>query len=341
MLTEKENLLMTYRGEVPEWIPVNRMGTDVSGQHPPSVQFRPTLLCPHQERGGGPDIWGVNYIPTESTGNSLIPDNSEFILSIDNLRNWRDIIKAPDFSGVNWEKQVKDQIEKSGIDRTQTAMTLSLHFGYFQLLMSFMGFEDGLIALYEEPELVHELLEYLSEFYMTIADKVIDLFDPEVLYVLDDTASWSGTFISNDMYNEFLVPHHSKYIKRGLERNLFISMHNCGKCENYVEIFREMGINIWDPAQSCNDLKAIKSKYGNKLVITGGWDARGRLLEPDVTEEELRQAVRNTIDALAPGGGFCWSGGFLGALNDPEPVRKSAIVRDEATKYGRTFYRNA
>ena len=39
-------------------------------------------------------------------------------------------------------------------------------------LMSYMGFEDGLLAFYEEPETIHELLEYLSEFYMSISDKV-------------------------------------------------------------------------------------------------------------------------------------------------------------------------
>ena len=116
-------------------------------------------------------------------------------------------------------------------------------------------------------------------------------------------------------------------------------MHNCGKCETILETLVDLGFSVWNPAQTCNDLKAIKAKFGNKLVIAGGWDGRGRLMEPDVTDEEIRQAVRNTIDMLAPGGGFVWMGGFLGALGDPEPVRKSAVVVDEATNYGRNFYK--
>ena len=340
MLTEKENLLMVYRGEIPEWIPVCRMGPP-SGQALPSMMLGPPLLSPQQEKGGGRDIWGVNYIPTESTGNALIPDNSEFILPLDNLKNWRDVIKAPDIAGVDWEKLVRERIETSGIDRTQTALALSMHFGYFQLLMSFMGFEDGLLAFYEEPGLVHELLEYLSEFYMSVADKVLDLFNPDVLSLADDTAAWGGSFISDEMYREFIAPHHNKYVKRGLDRGLTISMHNCGKCESLLDLFVEMGFGEWNPAQTCNDLKAIKAKFGKKLVITGGWDGRGRMLMSDVTDEEIRQAVRDTIDAYAPGGGFCWSGGFLGALNDPEPVRKTAVVIDEATRYGREFYKRS
>ena len=338
MLTEKENLLMVYHGEIPEWIPVSRMGPS-DGQAPASMMLSIPLLGPQQEAGGGRDIWGVNYIPTESTGNALIPDNSEFILPIDNLKNWRDVIKAPDFTNVDWEKLVKERIEKSGIDRKQTAMALSLHFGYFQLLMSFMGFEDGLLAFYEEPEHVHELLEYLSEFYISVADKVLDLFNPEILSIADDTAAWGGSFISDEMYREFIAPHHKKYVKRGLDRGLTITMHNCGKCESLADLWVDMGFSVWNPAQTCNDLNAVKAKHGNKLVISGGWDGRGRLLDPDVTDEEIRQSVRDTIDAYAPGGGFCWGGGFLGALNDPEPKRKTAVVLDEATKYGYSFYK--
>lgn len=340
MLTEKENLLKVYRGETPDWVPVSRMGPP-NGQAPASMMLTPPLLSPQQEKGGGRDIWGVNYVPTESTGNALIPDNSEFILPLDDLKNWREVIKAPDFSGVDWEGLVKESIKKSGIDRTQTALALSLHFGYFQHLMSFMGFEDGLLAFYEEPELVHELLEYLSEFYMSVADKVLDLYKPDVLSIADDTAAWGAPFISVDMYREFIAPHHSKYVKRGLDRGLTISMHNCGKCEGLMDLLVGMGFSVWNPAQTCNDLKAIKARYGNKLVISGGWDGRGRLMASDVTDEEIRQSVRDTIDAYAPNGGFCWAGGFLGALNDPEPVRKTAVVIDEASKYGRDFYKRS
>ena len=338
MLTEKENLLMVYRGEIPEWIPVGRMGVS-EGPPPSSMMFGPPLLSPQQDTGGGRDIWGVNYVPTESTGNALIPDNSEFILPLDNLKNWREVIKAPDLDGIDWEKLVKERIEQSGIDRKQTAIALSMHFGYFQLLMSFMGFEDGLLAFYEEPELVHELLEYLSEFYMSVADNVMDLFEPEILSIADDTAAWGASFISDDMYREFIAPHHDKFVKRGLNRGCFISMHNCGKCESLVDLWVEMGFSSWNPAQTCNDLQAIKARHGNKLTISGGWDGRGRLMDPDVTDEEIRQSVRDTIDALAPGGGFTWGGGFLGALNDPEPKRKTDVVLDEATKYGRDFYK--
>jgi hypothetical protein len=118
-----------------------------------------------------------------------------------------------------------------------------------------------------------------------------------------------------------------------------MTMHNCGKSEGVFEMLHGIGICAWDPAQTCNDLHAVQAKFGNSLVIMGGWDGRGRLLEPDVTEEEIRQSVRDTMDAYAPGGGYCWCGGFLGTINDQEIIRKNAILIDEAETYGRHFYR--
>jgi len=339
MLTEKENYLMTLRGETPEWVPIYTFGPPPPGGRPPAnAMVEAPITNGHRERGGGPDIWGVNYIPTESTGNAIIPDNSTFILPLEKLSHWRDIIKAPEVSGTDWEKMVSEHMGRINIDRTQTALGMGLHVGYFQLLMSFMGFEDGLIAFYEEPETVHELLEYLSTFYISIADRVIDLYQPDVITLIDDTAAWGAPFISPETYREFIMPHHDKWAKRGRDRGLPITMHNCGKCESVVDLFVQMGVRSWDPAQTCNDLKGIKAKYGNDLVIAGGWDGRGRLLEADVTEEELRQSVRDTMDAYAPGGGYVWAGGFLSAVGDEAAKRKNEILQDEARKYGRDFY---
>jgi hypothetical protein len=338
MITLKENYLMTLRGEQPEFIPQYTFGP-MPGQIVANHMFEPPIICQHRINNGGRDLWGVNYVSTESTGNALIPDNSEFILSLDDLPKWRDIIKAPDVSGVDWEKMVKDHVESSGIDRDKTAMALNLHMGYFQTLMSFMGFEDGLLSFYEEPEAVHELLDYVSEFYMNVADHVIDLYKPDILTFMDDTAAWHSPFISHDMYEEFILPHHEKWAKRGRERGLLMTMHNCGKCESVLDLITGMGITSWDPAQTCNDLVAVQAKYGNKLVIAGGWDARDRLLEDDVTEEEIRQSVRDAMNKYAVGGGFCWCGGYLSSVNDEATFKKNMIVMSEVESYGRDFYK--
>jgi hypothetical protein len=48
--------------------------------------------------------------------------------------------------------------------------------------------------------------------------------------------------------------------------------------------------------------------------------------------------VRDVIDALAPGGGYAFAGGYLVPTGDDAAARRNAIVNDEAERYGGGFY---
>ena len=337
MLTEKENYLMCLRGEQPEWVPMYTIVKARESKVPPSVMVSPYLLTEFRINGGGRDIWGIDYIATYETGNALIPKPGEFILK--DITKWRDIVKAPDISHIDWEKMAKEDLERTGGDRTQSALSFNMHVGYFQNLMGLMGFSEGLCAMFEYPEEVSELFDYMCSFYCSVAEHIIDYYNPDILSLMDDTAAWANPFISADMYHELVMPYHYRQAKFGRDRGLPITMHNCGKCEGILDDFIHIGVKQWDPAQTCNDLDAVKKKYGNSLVIAGGWDGRGRLLAPDVTDEELYDSVRQSINRLAPGGGYVFSGGFLGPLDDREVKRKNAVLIKAVDEIGHAFYR--
>jgi len=339
MLTEKENYLMLLRGEQPEWVPVYTFGAPPGSKTAvPNQMVEPPILCEFRMKGGGRDVWGVEFVPTRETGNALIPKPGDFILK--DIRQWRDVIKAPDISGIDWETMIRKQMDDLNVDRSQTAIAFNMHFGYFQQLMAFMGFSEGLCAMYEEPEEVYELFDYLCTFYCTIAEKTLLYYKPDVFVLMDDTAAWGNPFISPQMYHDLVLPFHDRQAKFGRDLGIPITMHNCGKSECFIDDWLSIGVCMWDPAQTCNDLDAVKKKYGNRLVIAGGWDARGRLAEPDVTEEEIRASVQDVMDRLAPGGGYAFCGGFLGPIDDPEVQRKNAILYRAVNEIGRSFYKN-
>ena len=336
MLTAKENYLKCLRGEVPDWVPTLTMGRGFGDEAPSDVVLEPSIVTEHRIRGGGVDIWGVEYVSTESAGNALMPKTSDFIL--DDIRNWRDVIKAPNLSDVDWEKMCKDDFKRLKIDRSKSAVIMLLHMGYFQDLMSFMGFTNGLCAMYEEPEEVKALLEYICDFYCDVAAKYIEYAEPDVWGNADDTAAWANPFISVEMYREFLIPLYDRQLKFGRDRGIPISMHNCGKSACFFDDLVKIGVTEWNPAQTCNDLASVKKKYGNRLVITGGWDARESLLNDDVTYEEIYESIKNQMDLLAPGGGYCFSGGYLGAIGDKAVYEKNAMVHRAVKELSHKYY---
>ena len=115
-------------------------------------------------------------------------------------------------------------------------------------------------------------------------------------------------------------------------------MHNCGRCEDFIEDWFDFGVSAWNPAQPSNNLKAIKRKIPEiPLALCGCWDAYGELADPNCSEEVFKDSIIKTIDAYAPGGGFAWGNNVLGF--DEAAKRKNRWISEVMDTYGRTFYR--
>lgn len=338
-MTERENLLKVYHGEVPEWLPrysLAPVGAPGATSSPATVPVGPAFLDKKVINGAEFDIWGVEHTATESAGGASLPTPGKFIIK--DITKWRDVIKAPDISDIDWDAMSRKGTEK--INRNESVVELMTHVGYFQHLMEFMGFSEGLTAMFEEPDEVMALFEYLADFYDEVFAKAIEYYKPDVMCILDDTATAINPFISLGMYREMVKPYHERLAKIARDRGVLINMHNCGRCEDFIDDWLDMGVSIWNPAQTMNDLVGIKEKYGNKLTLVGCWDSSGPPAWPGATEELVRSEVRKCIDTFAPGGGFVFWGSIYGPKGDPEVALKSGWLADEYEKYGRSWYKN-
>lgn len=54
-------------------------------------------------------------------------------------------------------------------------------------------------------------------------------------------------------------------------RGVYFDLHSDRKIENYIPYVVDMGCDMWNPAQCCNDLGKIKKMYGKQLVIPVVW----------------------------------------------------------------------
>ena len=337
-MTEKENLLRTLNGQVPEWVPrFGMLQINTDNEHPPSSMgvMLPIIGRKPLPDGGFVDIFGVEYEPTESTGGQSLPKPGDFIL--DDITKWRDVIKVPSLEGIDWEAMAKKATEH--INRDETAVSFGCGGEYFQLLMNFMGFSEGLCALSEDPDEVLALIDYLATFYETITKNVIDYIKPDIYNIADDNATALNPFISREMYQKIFKPYQASACKLAIERGLPINMHNCGRCEDFIDDWFDFNVSCWNPAQVSNDLVGIKKKYGNKLVLNGCWDSQGPAGWAGASEEFIRSEVRRVIDTYAVDGGFCFWASVYGPSDDQEAKDRAGWITDEYNKYGRTFYK--
>ncbi|MCL1803835.1 MAG: veratrol--corrinoid protein metyltransferase [Eubacteriaceae bacterium] len=337
--TPKEMYIGLAKGEWPDYVMGNPKPEDA---YSAMVSPYPLYMPPGMSFGSPrpkeyTDLWGVQYVTDEITGIGISKPN---VYVLEDIVHWDRYIKKPEApADFDWEAFTKDQLKD--IDRDQKLVSLMFSpQAPFQQIMNFMGFTEGLSAMYEEPESFLELLDYLLGFYLPIVEKGVEYYKPDDLSIPDDTASRYAPFFSVDAFKKFFKPYYARLAKVMTDRGGTVTFHNCGKCEAFVPDMIDFGVKYWNPAQTDNDLETIIDNHWQQdgFVCCGGWD----FVPEDyhkVTEEQIRQSVRDSIDKYAPHGGYVFGGGFLGMQANPErSAQINGWVQDEVYAYGRTFY---
>lgn len=344
-LTPKENYLRLARGEDIEYIPTHTFfGKPVNGEVPITPMGPCTMLYRDDYYPGAEkfhDDWGVEYTAVPEANGSFMPSGThtnDYLIK--DLEHWRDYIDTPRlYDGIDWERKAQEDLSK--VDRNQTAIVNGSPMMPFQQMMAMMGFMDGLAAMYEEPELFMEVLDYMLDYLQPHMEACLDAYQPDLFYILDDTATQRAPFISLEMYREIIKPYYVRLSEKAHERGIPLIFHNCGKCEMFIEDMIDIGVRYWDPAQSVNDLHKIQATYGknNNFNIIGGFDWEEPDTWPEVSEEYVREQMRKNIDEYAPGGHFIAAAAIIGPGGDPLTAQVNDWLADESYYYRREWMR--
>ena len=316
------------RGEIPEFVPS-------AFYEPHSQQVEDELLTPRMAKDG-PIVTslGVTYVGAgEDLMFGAMPEPNKII--IDDITKWRDQLKIKDVSDRDWESYYKEA--SKDFDRENKCVGVGGG-DYWLTLVSLMGFEGAMLAMFEEPDEVIELLTEISNFYMTVLKQQIYYLKPEVLGLMDDDAAYRAPFFSVDMYRRIFKPFHKLHADLALENNMVISRHDCGKCEQFIDDWLDIGITEWNSPQDSNDLLGIKKKYGKRLAFPGRWEGRPEAGE-QVDEKTLRDSLVEYVDTYAPGGGFTFGAMVMGKPDDPIANETREIVKSFYYDYAKDWYK--
>lgn len=328
-LNAKENFLRILNGEMPEYIPKYDM---VGWMLMPSLRFGGGK----REDGTPFNDYGVEFTSVDAANGAGLPTPGRFILT--DIADWPKVIHHPDIpSDIDWEAQAKKDLD--AFNRSEKPVIMSAG-DYFQGLMAFMGFTEGLCAMYESPEDVYALFEYMHEYNIAREKIYLKYYKPDVWYILDDNATRLNPFISPEMNRQLVIPFQREQAALALEAGCKVMMHDCGRCEDFIPDWLDMGISGWDPAQVDNDLLGIKAKYGRKIALIGCWDSQGEASWPETSDEFMLDALKTYVDTFAPGGAFAWTAGVMGAKGDTTVEAKKEKIRQFYEDYAKPWYKN-
>jgi len=331
-ITERENVLKVYNGEMPDWVPVAEKayalcmpmavlsGGPGSGLEPGTIIYTP-LKTPHVIP---PD---PNIGPMPVPGEPHVPD----------INNWRDYLDFPfpDIDSLDWtmDREVAKDLDRENL-LVQALVGGSAFSGApYNAMVDLMGHEGASVAMLDEDEkdAWHELLTLLTDFEIGLIDKLVEIYSPDVICTCDDLGWSCGPFMSLETYREMLKPYQKRIVDRITEAGCIAETHCCGKADIFVDDWYEMGIRAWNPAQVFNDLEGIKARYGRKFVISGGYDSSGPINVAGAKEEDVRASIRESFAKYAPGGGYIFSTSGMALPHDIGEEHMGWIIDEAVT----------
>ncbi len=283
MLTKKQNMIEVIENGHPDRFVKQYEAFQFMLNTPYFMQY------PLMPDGPGADpvvcAWGyTNAWPAGQMGAFPVHD-AEHIVCPD-ITKWKEYVKAPaiDYTEEDW-KPCLDAMKE--IDQDEYFACPMIAPGLFEMTHYLCEIQSALINFYEEPECVHELIEYVADWELRWAEQICTYMKPELIFHHDDWGTQKSTFLSKEMFDEFFLAPYKKiydyYHSHGVK---YIVHHNDSYSATLVPSMIEMGIDVWQGCMSVNDLPTLVKEYGKDITFMGGID-NGKVDKPDWTQAEI------------------------------------------------------
>jgi uroporphyrinogen decarboxylase len=225
---------------------------------------------------------------------------------------------------------------------TEFAILTKFGGAIFEQAWYLRGLDRFMVDMVENPAFVHALLEHICQVQMGLDTVGLEAAG-EYVDILrlsgEDMGTQEGPLISQRMFRGYLRPYLERlwhYAKAKLvEKNPHgkIMLHSCGSIRTFIPEWIEMGLDVLDPIQpNARGMspEGLKADFGSALTFHGGIDAQHVL--PFGTVEEVRQATRRYIRALAPGGGYIVAP--VHNVQGDVPPQNLVAMRDAVEEFG-------
>lgn len=194
-------------------------------------------------------------------------------------------------------RQVREAVEEAG---DEIAVFGSVR-GTFGFLFIVLGLENLADAIYNEPELLKQIIEASDAFWTELGLKLIEV-GCTALYVANDMGMNGRTLISPAQLREFFLPSLNKQIQTWKAAGGRILLHSCGNIDAILEDLADMGIDAINNIQvnAGMDLASTKKRIGDRVTIVGNVDATGIMCQND--KAKISDAIREVIDTAGQDG---------------------------------------
>jgi uroporphyrinogen decarboxylase len=202
--------------------------------------------------------------------------------------------------------------------------------GVYESLSWMMGYETLCLSLYDQPDLVAAICERIAEVYIPLARSLAQMERVIGLWMGDDLGFKTGTLISPNHLRQYIFPIQRKIAEIAHQYGKPFLLHSCGNLAVIMEdLINDVGI---DAKHSYEDqiipVEQFCLRYQDRVCTIGGIDidllARG-------SEEQVRQRVRQVLNACAPGKAYMLGSG--NTITNYIPIPNFLAMLDEGRRF--------
>ena len=249
------------------------------------------------------DLWGtIIEWPADAPGS--MPHVTEETKVIKDITRWRDYVHAPDIVAncsdeEAWAGFRSAVREKAGEERLVAGFMAT---GIFEQCHFLMPFQEVLTNLYDHPDEMHELIDYITDFRIGYVKHLIDNLQPDAIFSHDDWGTKDALFMKPDMWREFFKEPYRRFYGYIRSRGVIAIHHADSYLVPIIDDMAEIGIQVWQGVLPENNIPALQKQLDGRMVLMGGIGAA--IDREDAGEEEVRSYVSKALNEYCPGGHF-------------------------------------
>lgn len=160
----------------------------------------------------------------------------------------------------------------------------------FHSVATSMGLENLALAVYDEPEFVHEAMDWCERRNLTAVRRVLAEVRPDFVLFDGDCAYKTGPMVAPDMLRDFCFEPTVRTITALREHEIPVAFHTDGKLDDVMPMLIDLGVAMVHGCEAqANDLAHLVQTFGDQIALCGNMDV---VFLKNATVEQVRQATR-------------------------------------------------
>ena len=148
--------------------------------------------------------------------------------------------------------------------------------GFFGPVRGWMGAEGAMMCFYDDPDLMHEMMDFLAAFTIEVIGKCLNEVEVDYFVFWEDMAFKTASLISPRMFREFMLEPYQRVSGFVHGKGVpIIMMDSDGHINELLPLWIEGGVDVIYPFEVAAemDVRAVRQRHP-RLGMSGGMDKR-------------------------------------------------------------------